>query len=106
MEEMFEVEETIKKINSEVKKLKSYNDSIEVIEKSLSEILNSYKRTLAKLDEYIKINNDLENQIKQLNLKLEKMNDNFFKSKRLKDDIFEYSILIVFLVFLIFEILK
>lgn len=103
---MFEVEETIKKINSEVKKLKSYNDSIEVIEKSLSEILNSYKRTLAKLDEYIKINNDLENQIKQLNLKLEKMNDNFFKSKRLKDDIFEYSILIVFLVFLIFEILK
>jgi flagellar hook-associated protein FlgK len=66
---MFEVEETLKKINSEVKKLKTYNDSIEVIEKSLSEILNSYKRTLSKLDEYIKINNDLEAQIKHLNLK-------------------------------------
>ncbi|ACJ76276.1 conserved hypothetical protein [Thermosipho africanus TCF52B] len=107
MEEMFEVEETLKKINSEVKKLKTYNDSIEVIEKSLSEILNSYKRTLSKLDEYIKINNDLETQIKQLNLKLEKMNDDFFKAKRfLKDNIFEYSIIIVFIVFLIFEILK
>lgn len=104
---MFEIEETLKKINSEVKKLKTYNDSIEVIEKSLREILNSYKKTLTKLDEYIKINNDLENQIKQLNLKLEKMNDNFFKTKRfLNDNIFEYSIIIVFLIFLIFEILK